>query len=125
MLRIGIDVGSTTMKTTALDEQNNLVYSDYQRHYSQIIEKGKEMLSRMMESIGDGLVTISLSGSAGMGLAEAAGIPFVQEVYATRIAAKTFIPDTDTIIELGGEDAKILFLKNSLKAFSRIEKLSI
>ncbi|MDY5932121.1 MAG: acyl-CoA dehydratase activase [Candidatus Ornithospirochaeta sp.] len=115
MLRIGIDVGSTTMKTTALDEQNNLVYSDYQRHYSQIIEKGKEMLSRMMESIGDGLVTISLSGSAGMGLAEAAGIPFVQEVYATRIAAKTFIPDTDTIIELGGEDAKILFLKNGLE----------
>lgn len=115
MLKIGIDVGSTTMKTVALDEENNLVYSDYQRHYSQIIEKGKEMLSAAMEAIGDEEVTISLSGSAGMGLAEAASIPFVQEVYATRVAAKTFIPDTDTIIELGGEDAKILFLKNGLE----------
>ena len=115
MLRIGIDVGSTTMKTVALGEDNALVYSDYQRHRSQIIEKGREMLSKMMESIGDEEVTISLSGSAGMGLAEAASIPFVQEVYATRTAAKTFIPETDTIIELGGEDAKILFLKHGLE----------
>ncbi len=115
MLKIGIDVGSTTMKTVALREDNSLVYSDYQRHRSQIIEKGKEMLSSMMESIGDEEAVISLSGSAGMGLAEAASIPFVQEVYATRTAAKTYIPDTDTIIELGGEDAKILFLKNGLE----------
>ena len=60
MLKIGIDVGSTTMKTVALDEENNLVYSDYQRHYSQIIEKGKEMLSAAMEAIGDEEVTILL-----------------------------------------------------------------
>ena len=116
MLKIGIDVGSTTMKTVALDEDNQLVYSDYQRHYSQIIEKGKEMLDQMMEKVGDKEVTIALSGSAGMGLAEAAGIPFVQEVYATRVAARTFLPDTDAIIELGGEDAKILFLKNGFEA---------
>ena len=103
------------MKTVAMDEDNKLVYSDYQRHYSQIIEKGKEMLTAAMAAIGDEDVTISLSGSAGMGLAEAADIPFVQEVYATRVAARTFIPDTDAIIELGGEDAKILFLKNGLE----------
>ena len=115
MLKVGIDVGSTTMKTVAMREDNTLVYSDYQRHFSQIIEKGREMLQSMMDAIGDEEVTIALSGSAGMGLAEAAGIPFVQEVYATRVAAKTFIPDTDTIIELGGEDAKILFLKNGLE----------
>ena len=116
MLKIGIDVGSTTMKTIALDEDNQLLYSDYQRHYSQIIEKGKEMLGQLMERIGDREVIIALSGSAGMGLAEAAGIPFVQEVYATRVAAMTFLPDTDAIIELGGEDAKILFLKNGFEA---------
>ena len=115
MLKVGIDVGSTTMKTVALREDNTLIYSDYQRHRSQIIEKGREMLSALMENIGDQEVTISLSGSAGMGLAEAASIPFVQEVYATRTAAKTFIPDTDTIIELGGEDAKILFLRHGLE----------
>ena len=67
MLKIGIDVGSTTMKTVALDEENNLVYSDYQRHRSQIIDKGREMLSAMMEKLGDEDVVISLSGSAGMG----------------------------------------------------------
>ncbi len=115
MLKVGIDVGSTTMKTVAMREDNSIVYSDYQRHFSQIIEKGKEMLSAMQEAIGEEEVSIALSGSAGMGLAEAAGIPFVQEVYATRVAAKTFIPDTDAIIELGGEDAKILFLKGGLE----------
>ena len=115
MLKVGIDVGSTTMKAVALSEDNSLIYSDYQRHRSQIIEKGREMLTQMMQEIGDQEVSISLSGSAGMGLAEAASIPFVQEVYATRTAAKTFIPDTDTIIELGGEDAKILFLKHGLE----------
>ena len=115
MLKVGIDVGSTTMKAVALSEDNTLIYSDYQRHRSQIIEKGREMLDQMMQKIGDQEVSISLSGSAGMGLAEAAAIPFVQEVYATRTAAKTFIPDTDTIIELGGEDAKILFLNHGLE----------
>ena len=115
MLKVGIDVGSTTMKTVAMREDNTLVFCDYQRHYSQIIEKGKEMIQAMIDRIGDDEVTIALSGSAGMGLAEAADIPFVQEVYATRVAAKTFIPDTDAIIELGGEDAKILFLKGGLE----------
>ncbi len=115
MVKIGIDVGSTTMKVVALDENNNLIYSDYQRHFSQIIEKSKEMLSSLEDAIGDQEIEISLSGSAGMGLAEATGIPFVQEVYATRNAAKEFIPDADAIIELGGEDAKILFLTGGLE----------
>ncbi len=115
MVKIGIDVGSTTMKVVALDENNSLIYSDYQRHFSQVIEKSKEMLSSLEDAIGDQEIEISLSGSAGMGLAEATGIPFVQEVYATRNAAKEFIPDADAIIELGGEDAKILFLTGGLE----------
>lgn len=115
MVKIGIDVGSTTMKVVALDESESIIYSDYQRHLSQIIEKGQEMLSNLRSVIGDKEVEIALSGSAGMGLAEAAGIPFVQEVYATRNAARRYIPNTDTIIELGGEDAKILFLTGGLE----------
>lgn len=115
MYKIGIDVGSTTMKVVVLDEDDKLIYSDYQRHYSEIIKKGLEMLSDVKKRIGDEKVLISLSGSAGMGLAEAANIPFIQEVYATRIAAKHYIPGTDTIIELGGEDAKILFLTGGLE----------
>ena len=66
MLKVGIDVGSTTMKAVALSEDNTLIYSDYQRHRSQIIEKGREMLTQMMQEIGDQEVSISLSGSAGM-----------------------------------------------------------
>lgn len=115
MMKIGIDVGSTTMKIVALDESGAILYSDYQRHFSQIIEKGREMLSLLRERIGDQEVELSLSGSAGMGLAEAAQIPFVQEVYATRNAAKRLLPNTDAIIELGGEDAKILFLTGGLE----------
>lgn len=115
MHRIGIDVGSTTMKVVVLSDDDKLIYSDYQRHYSEIIKKGLEMLEDVREKIGDEEVLIALSGSAGMGLAEAASIPFIQEVYATRIAAKHYIPETDSIIELGGEDAKILFLTGGLE----------
>ncbi len=115
MHRIGIDVGSTTMKVVVLSDDDKLIYSDYQRHYSEIIKKGLEMLEDVRKKIGDEEVLISLSGSAGMGLAEAASIPFIQEVYATRIAAKHYIPETDSIIELGGEDAKILFLTGGLE----------
>ncbi len=115
MQNIGIDVGSTTMKVVILSDDGTLIYSDYQRHYSEIIGKGLEMLRKAEELIGDKEVRISLSGSAGMGLAEAAGIPFIQEVYATRVAAKHYIPEANTIIELGGEDAKILFLTGGLE----------
>ena len=115
MFRIGIDVGSTTMKLVVLDDEGKLVYSDYQRHYSDVIERGKLMLSELMEKLGDLECETAISGSAGMGLSVTSDIPFVQEVYATRKAAGKYLPDTDTIIELGGEDAKILFLTGGLE----------
>ena len=115
MLKIGIDVGSTTMKVVALDDGNNVVYGAYERHYSEIFYRAGKMLADLRDKLGDQEITYSISGSAGMGLSEEAGIPFVQEVYATRVAAMTYMPDTDAIIELGGEDAKILFLKNGLE----------
>lgn len=116
MIRIGLDIGSTTVKCTALDEQNKLIYQIYERHYSQITEKVSELLKRMREELpgADGAL-IAMSGSAGMGVADVCGIDFIQEVYATRVAAKTFIPDADVIIELGGEDAKILFLSGGME----------
>lgn len=115
MLKIGIDVGSTTMKIVALDEDNKPVYSAYERHFSEISKRSVLMLSALEKEIGDQKVTVSISGSAGMGLAEEANFPFVQEVYATRSAALTYLKDVDVIIELGGEDAKILFLTNGLE----------
>ncbi len=116
MKKIGLDVGSTTIKCIVLDEENNIIYSDYKRHYSHIKDN---IVSKLNELINNNIVTdecyLAISGSAGMGLAEGVKIPFVQEVYATRIAANTLIPGTDCIIELGGEDAKILFLTDGME----------
>lgn len=116
MKKIGLDVGSTTIKCVVLDEQNTLLYSDYKRHYSHIKDNIILKLQELMNhKIIDGDCYLAISGSAGMGLAEGVGIPFVQEVYATRVAANTLIPGTDCIIELGGEDAKILFLTDGME----------
>lgn len=115
-MKLGLDIGSTTIKCVVLDDNNNLIYSTYERHYSQITEKIAELLGRVRREI-DGVENafVALSGSAGMGVAQDCRIDFVQEVYATRVAANTFIPGTDVVIELGGEDAKILFLTNGLE----------
>lgn len=115
MLHLGIDVGSTTIKVVLLNDKKEILFTDYQRHLSQIKQKSAEMLESVRPYAKGESVTLSISGSAGMGVATECGINFVQEVYATRVAAKEYIPDTDTIIELGGEDAKILFLKNGLE----------
>ena len=110
-MRVGLDIGSTTIKCAVLDEQENLVYSTYERHYSHILEKAQELLRRIGRDYLHGAkALLSISGSAGMGLADSCGVPFVQEVFSTRVAVKRFVPETDCVIELGGEDAKILFL---------------
>ncbi len=116
MNRLGLDIGSTTIKSIVIDENNKILYSDYKRHYSHIKDNVIEKLNYLLNN---GFITnetpVAISGSAGMGLAEGVGIPFVQEVYATRVAANTLIPGTDCIIELGGEDAKILFLTDGME----------
>ena len=115
-LRIGLDIGSTTIKCVVLDSEDKIVYSCYDRHYSLISQKTRELLTRLDKDVAHGKpVRLSISGSAGMGLALGSHIPFVQEVYATKVAADLFLPGTDVIIELGGEDAKILFLKGTLE----------
>lgn len=110
-LRVGLDIGSTTIKCAVLDENNTLIYSTYERHYSHIVEKAQELLRRIdAERLHGAKALLSISGSAGMGLADSCGVPFVQEVFSTRVAVKRYVPETDCVIELGGEDAKILFL---------------
>ena len=115
MYRIGLDVGSTTLKCAVLDEGGNIIYKSYERHFSKITEMTSKLLGELHSRFGNDDVTLTLSGSAGMGLADACGIPFVQEVYATRTAVNTFMPETQVVIELGGEDAKILFLDGELE----------
>ncbi len=112
-MRVGLDIGSTTIKCVVLDENDTLLYSTYERHYSHILEKAQELLRRIdAEQLHGRKALLSISGSAGMGLADSCGVPFVQEVFSTRVAVKRFMPKTDCVIELGGEDAKILFLTN-------------
>lgn len=115
-MRIGLDVGSTTLKCIVLDNDENIIFKSYERHYSQIKDKTVELLKRVQNELNcDEYVELSISGSAGMGLANSCGIPFVQEVYATRIATGKLVPNADVVVELGGEDAKILFLTNGLE----------
>ena len=115
-MRIGLDVGSTTIKCVVLDDNQQIVYQSYERHFSQITQKMTELLEKIKTSVLHGEpAQLTVSGSAGMGIAEACSLPFVQEVYATRVATNELIPDTDVIIELGGEDAKILFLSGGME----------
>ena len=116
ILRIGLDIGSTTIKCVVLDEADKIIYSCYERHLSLIAQKTRELLTRLDNEVVHGApVRLSISGSAGMGLALGSHISFVQEVYATKVAADMLMPGTDVIIELGGEDAKILFLQGTLE----------
>lgn len=110
-MQIGLDLGSTTIKCAVLSDDGELIYKAYERHFSHIVEKAIELVERIDKSHCHGeAVSFAISGSAGMGLAESCKIPFVQEVFATRIAAGKYVPNADVIVELGGEDAKILFL---------------
>lgn len=117
MISVGIDIGSTTIKAIVLGDDDSILYSSYERHYSRISEKLNEVLTKLEEGPLKGLekVHLAFTGSAGMGIADGCKFPFYQEVYATRETTKKFYPQTDSIIELGGEDAKILFLTDGVE----------
>lgn len=112
---LGIDVGSTTVKTVILDEAGNIIRSRYQRHFSKVRETVEEQLSEIAEEYSGCRFRLSITGSAGLGLANASGLPFVQEVFGAFIAVKNSYPDADVVIELGGEDAKIIFLTGGVE----------
>ena len=93
MWKAGLDIGSTTIKCVVLDEQDQIAYQIYERHYSHILEKTQELLRRLAAEFSKGeKVQLAISGSAGMGLAQSCGVPFVQEVFATRVAVKKLAP---------------------------------
>lgn len=116
MIRVGLDVGSTTLKCVVINEINEITFKKYERHYSHIALKVSEMLSNIAAAFpSEKQISLCVSGSAGMGFADQMDIPFMQEVYATRLAIKKMIPDADVVIELGGEDAKILYVSGSIE----------
>ena len=87
-MKVGLDVGSTTIKCVVLDDADHLIYSTYERHFSHILEKSEELLRRVAaQYVPGGKAEFAISGSAGMGMAESVEVPFVQEVFATRVAA--------------------------------------
>ncbi|MBM7712641.1 2-hydroxyacyl-CoA dehydratase [Enterococcus xiangfangensis] len=114
-LRAGIDVGSTTVKLVILNEQNESLFAKYERHFSDVKNATERILREAETVIGDQEMTMSITGSGGMGLADVLAIPFVQEVIACTRTVEEIIPETDVVIELGGEDAKITFFEGSLE----------
>lgn len=114
-LRAGIDVGSTTVKLVILNEQNDSLFAKYERHFSDVKAATERVLREAEEVIGSQGMTMSITGSGGMGLADVLGIPFVQEVIACTRTVEEVIPETDVAIELGGEDAKITFFEGALE----------
>ena len=110
---VGIDIGSTTVKVVVM-EGDRVLYRVYQRHLSQVRQATLNALEGAKQFL-DGPFQVAISGSAGLGLAEDAGVDFVQEVFATYKTVMEYEPDTDAVIELGGEDAKIIFLSGGLE----------
>ena len=110
MKTLGIDIGSTTAKLV-LRDGDRVLYEKYERHFSQVRQKTLEMLAAMPGVTEHEELTVAISGSAGLGLAQSANLTFVQEVFATGEAVKKLEPDTSAVIELGGEDAKIIFFE--------------
>ena len=116
VFRAGIDIGSTTVKLVLLDDLDQVVYGEYRRHHAHTQETLAQLLEDASEKLGipDLKVRISITGSGSIGLSKALGIPFVQEVVAVADALGKFYPQTDVAIELGGEDAKIIYFKDGL-----------
>ena len=109
---LGIDIGSTTVKIAVLDEKNEMVFSDYERHFANIQETLSDLLGRAVHQLGAIHVSPVITGSGGLTLAKHLGVPFVQEVIAVSTALQDYAPQTDVAIELGGEDAKIIYFEN-------------
>ena len=115
MLRIGIDVGSTTVKLLALNDEDELLFSVYRRHHSDVRATVIEIVSEACETLGNQEATITITGSGGLLLAGWLDIDFVQEVIADKFAVEKLIPQTDVAIELGGEDAKIIYFDGGIE----------
>lgn len=112
---MGIDVGSTTIKIYITDQNDECIFSKYERHYSDIQATIKSLIKEVEEKFGNLKITAIMTGSGGLALSECLGIKFVQEVIACTKTVETYIPECDVAIELGGEDAKITYFQGSLE----------
>lgn len=106
----GLDIGSTTVKLVLADSTGRLIFSRYKRHCARIMETVAGFFSQVLADPGDGLLHLSLTGSAGMGLSQELDLPFVQEVIATHEVVRGAYPEVRTVVDIGGEDSKMIFL---------------
>ena len=115
IFKLGIDIGSTTVKIALLDTEGKIIYSDYRRHRSSPQDTLSDILFDVIDTVGDKEVCINITGSGSINLGKALDIPFVQEVAAVARSLKHYYPQTDVAIELGGEDAKIIYFDNGIE----------
>jgi predicted CoA-substrate-specific enzyme activase len=115
LFHVGIDIGSTTVKVVILNSNEKLVYSKYERHYADIRNKLQQILQEAYEKLKNATLTVMITGSGGMSIANSIGISFTQEVVASTKAIKTYYLKTDVAIELGGEDAKITYFADGVE----------
>ena len=115
VLHVGLDVGSTTVKIVVMDENLNPIYEDYQRHFSDTKNTLCSVLENLIKMYPDNKYTIALTGSGAMSASQFLGVPFIQEVVSCKRAVEKYIPQTDVVIELGGEDAKIIYFDQSIE----------
>ncbi|MFV0468580.1 MAG: acyl-CoA dehydratase activase-related protein [Dysgonomonas sp.] len=109
IVRIGLDVGSTTAKMVVVDETDEIIFSKYERHHANVSDAVFALFEELMQIVGDCYLKLTITGSAGMGLTERLFIPFEQEVVAVANLIKKKFPDISTVIDIGGEDAKIIY----------------
>lgn len=114
LFHIGIDVGSTTVKVAVLNDSKNIVYKEYKRHYSDVRKSLEEVINNIYDEMGNINATVIITGSGGIGISKKLNIKFAQEVISSTRAIEEYYPDTDVIIELGGEDAKVTYLSGGI-----------
>ena len=114
-LRVGIDVGSTTVKLAVLNDESQIVYAKYQRHHTDVRACARDLFEGAATVLPTAQMTCAITGSGGLLLSQWLDLEFVQEVIASKRAVETLIPATDVAIELGGEDAKIIYFDNGIE----------
>ena len=115
IIHVGIDVGSTTVKIVVMNQDLEVLYSTYKRHFSDTKNTVCECLEELVKKFADYDMTIALTGSGALSVSEFLGLPFIQEVVACKRTVEKYIPQTDVVIELGGEDAKIIYFGKSIE----------
>ncbi|MEG0915183.1 MAG: BadF/BadG/BcrA/BcrD ATPase family protein, partial [Christensenellaceae bacterium] len=113
--KLGLDIGSTTIKLVIIDEDNNIIFEKYRRHFSDVRGELLNLFEEAAKECSGVTVVSAITGSGGFSVAKLLGLPFVQEVVAGASATQKFMPQADVVLELGGEDAKITYMKPSLE----------